>query len=283
MSSPVAMRLQLRVELKRLRVQARMTQKLVADTLDWSPSKVIRIENGQVAVGVSDLRALVALYGMNDSTHLAELEQLARGSKRMPFSEYRGLISPDSMKFFGYESSAAVLRQVESLIFPGILQTEEYARGILSLRRDRAPEDVDRVVQTRRERQEILERPTPLLHFIFDEGVLRREVGSPAVLRGQLLRAVELVRGGRISIQVLPFGLGYHEALRGSFIHLEFDLASESDVLYLENTRGGSSQFFEDVTTTGEYKETFYILEDKALSAERSAELMEEVAEALRG
>lgn len=282
MSSPVAMRLRLRVELKHLRVEAGLTQKYVADTLDWSPSKVIRIETGQVAIGVSDLRALVTLYGMNDGGHLADLEQLARASKRMPFSEYRDVISADSMKFFGYEGSAAVLRQVESLIFPGILQTEEYARSILSLRRDRTSDQVDRVVQTRRERQEILERATPLLHFIFDEGVLRREVGSPAILRGQLLRAVELVRAGRASIQVIPFSRGYHEALRGPFIHLEFDIASESDVLYLENVRGGPSQFFEDAATAGEYKEIFYILEDKALSAESSTELMEGLAESLR-
>src|SRR4051812_5233486 len=93
MSSPVAMRLQLRVELKRLRLQAGLTQKYVADTLDWSPSKVIRIENGQVAIGVSDLRALTSLYGMTDDGQLRELEQLARGSKRLPFSEYRDVIS----------------------------------------------------------------------------------------------------------------------------------------------------------------------------------------------
>src|SRR5262245_2951824 len=66
-SSPVAMRLQLRVELKRLRVGAGLTQKAVADSLDWSTSKVIRIENGSNAVSVSDLRALAGLYGLTSA------------------------------------------------------------------------------------------------------------------------------------------------------------------------------------------------------------------------
>jgi transcriptional regulator with XRE-family HTH domain len=281
MSSPVAMRMRLRVELKRLRAEAGLTQKFVADTLDWSPSKVIRIENGQVAVGVSDLRALVALYHMTDESRLAELEQLARGSKRLPFSEYRDVMSSDGIKYFGYEASAAVLREVQATVFPGLLQTEEYTRGIISLR-ERTAEQIDRIVQSRRERQEILENPDPLLHFIVDEGVLWRQVGNAEVLRVQLLRAIDLVENGRVSIQVLPFTLGYHEALRGPFVHVEFGMASEGDVLYLENSRGGPPQFHEDVETTGAYKESFYALEDKALDPFDSLARMKAAEEALR-
>jgi transcriptional regulator with XRE-family HTH domain len=277
MSSPVAMRLQLRVELKRLRVEAGLTQKYVADTLDWSPSKVIRIETGQVAVGVSDLRALASLYGMEDRAHLADLEQLARGSKKLPFAEYRDVITPDDIKFFGFESSAAVLRQVEPALFPGILQTEEYTRGILSLR-ERTSEQIDRIVQTRRERQEILERAEPRLHLLVDESALHRQVSGPTVLRVQLQRAIELIRSDRVSLQVLPYALGYHEALRGGFVHLEFGIASEADVLYLENRRGGSPQFHEDPETTGQYKSTFYVLEEKAMSEGDSTALLERLA-----
>jgi transcriptional regulator with XRE-family HTH domain len=280
MSSPVAMRLQLRVELKRLRVEAGLTQKYVADTLDWSPSKVIRIETGQVAIGVSDLRALTSLYGMEDRDRLAELEQLARGSKRLPFSEYRDVVAADDIKYFGYEASAAVLRVVDPVIFPGILQTEEYTRGILSLR-DRTAEQIDRIVQTRRERQDILDRAEPSLHLILDESVLHRQVNGPTVLRVQLQRVIGLVRSGRVSVQVLPFAVGYHEALRGPFVHLEFGIASEADVLYLENKRGGQPQFHEDPETTGQYKDTFYSLEDKARSSAESAEMMEQVANSL--
>lgn len=280
MSSPVAMRLRLRVELKRLRVEAGLTQKHVADTLDWSPSKLIRIENGQVAVGVSDLRALSSLYGSVDDQQFAELERLARGSKRMPFSEYRDVVPSEGIKYWGYEGSAAVLRQVQPLVFPGLLQTEEYTRGVLALR-DRTEEHIDRLVQSRRERQEVLDHQAPpLLHFILDEGVLHRRVNGPNVLRGQLQRVLELLESGRISVQILPFDLGYHEALRGPFAHLEFGIANEADIVYIESDRSGP-QFYEDLETTGSYKETFYKLEDKALQAADSAQLMRSVIETL--
>ncbi|WP_214404165.1 helix-turn-helix domain-containing protein [Pseudonocardia lacus] len=280
MSSPVAMRLQLRVELKRLRVEAGLTQKYVADRLDWSPSKVIRIENGQVAVAVSDLRALTAIYGQRDEQVLATLERLARGSKRLPFTEYRDILTSDTINFFGYEGSAAVIRQVNPAVVPGILQAEEYARSVLGLR-DRTPAEIDRMVQTRRDRQEILESDRPLLHFILDESVLRRQVGGPSVMRSQLSWILELVDSGRISVQVLPFELGYHECLRGSFVHLEFGSASESDILFMENAWGGRPQFFEDLETTGSYKEIFYGLENKALDAIASTALIRGIQEFL--
>jgi transcriptional regulator with XRE-family HTH domain len=282
MSSSVAMRLQLRMELKRLRVEAALTQKYVADTLDWSPSKIIRIENGQVAVAVSDLRALVFLYGLRDEARLAELEQLARASKKLPFSEYRDVISPDSMKYFGYEGSAAVLRQVQPLVLPGLLQTEEYTRGVLALR-DRTSEQMDRIIQVRRERQEIIEQPAPLLHFILDEAILRRQVNGPRVLRGQLQKILDLSVAGRISVQVLPFELGYHEALRGPFVHLEFGMVSEPDIVYVDNAQSGPPLFFENPEATGPYKEMFYILEDKALDPADSAALIQAVTDSLPG
>jgi hypothetical protein len=190
------------------------------------------------------------------------------------------VISPDSMKFFGYEGSAAVLRQVEPLIVPGLLQSEEYTRGVLSLR-DRTAEQIDRTVQTRRERQEILEHPVPLLHFILDECVLYRQVSGLSVQRGQLERILDLMQRERISVQILPFSLGYHEALRGPFVHLEFGVASEADVVYMENARGGTPQFIEEAATTGSYKETFYILEDKALPPGESIALLRRVADSL--
>lgn len=280
MSSPVAMRLQLRVELKRLRVEAELTQKYVADTLDWSPSKVIRIENGQVAVAVSDLRALTALYGLRDEHALAALEHLARGSKRLPFTEYRDILTADTINFFGYEGSAAVIRQVDPAIVPGLLQTEEYARGILALR-DRTADQIDRIVQTRRERQDILDQSAPRLHFLLDECVIHRQVNGPMVLRSQLERVLELQQRDRISVQILPFSVGYHEALRGPFAHLEFGIASEADVLHMENARGGAPQVFEDAATTGSYKETFYVLENKALSRDQSDVLMRGMADSL--
>ena len=89
MNDPVTMRRKLRVELKRLRATRELTQRNVAERLDWSQSKVIRIENGSVAVGVTDLQALLRLYGVDDQETIDSMVEMARGSKRLPFTDYK--------------------------------------------------------------------------------------------------------------------------------------------------------------------------------------------------
>src|SRR3954462_9212976 len=119
------MRRRLRVELRRLRTAADLTQREVADALEWSPSKIIRIESGQVGITVTDLKALVAHYGLRDDAQVASLTELARGSKRQPFVEYRDVLSAETVKFLGYEASASRVRLVQPTLVPGPLQTEE--------------------------------------------------------------------------------------------------------------------------------------------------------------
>jgi transcriptional regulator with XRE-family HTH domain len=257
------MRRRLRVELKRLRTGADMTQREVADALDWSPSKIIRIESGQVGITVTDLRALVGHYGMHDSEQLATLIELARGSKRQPFVEYRDVLSAETVKFHGYESSASRIRQVQPLVVPGLVQTEEYSRGMLAAYGMTGPR-ADRVVESRRERQEVLDRnPPPELHLILDESILRRSVGGPGVMRNQLQHLIQLNKQPNIDIQVLPFEAGAHEGQRGPFVLLEFPEASDPDVVYLEYARGPST-FTDDAATAADYQERFLALEDQA-------------------
>ena len=94
MNDPVTMRRQLRAELKRLRAERDLTQRHVAEQLDWSPSKIIRIEKGVVAIGVTDLQALLRLYDVQDKATIDALVAMARGSKRLPFNEYPTSLRP---------------------------------------------------------------------------------------------------------------------------------------------------------------------------------------------
>jgi transcriptional regulator with XRE-family HTH domain len=257
------MRRRLRVELKRLRTDAGITQRDVAKALYWSPSKVIRIESGQVGITVTDLRALASLYGLDDEDQLAALTEMAQGSKRQPFVEYRDVLSQDTIKFYGYESSASLIRQVEPLLVPGLVQTEEYSRAVLGAYGN-SPDRIERIFESRRERQELLEREQrPELFLIVGEAVLRQLVGGPEVMRNQLQHLLDLSEKNVASIQVLPFELDAHDGLRGPFIHLEFPVASDPDVLFLEHSRGTSS-FSDDPVQTGLYQEKFFALEDLA-------------------
>ena len=263
MNDPVTMRRKLRVELKRLRTAQGFTQRHVAERLDWSQSKVIRIENGSVAIGVTDLQALLRLYGVEDRAVIESLEEMARGSKRLPFTDYKDILSPETLRYFAYESSASIIRQVQPLLVPGLLQTEEYARALLTSM-GTEPSRIDQLWAARTERQELLERPEPpQMFFILDEAAVHRPVGGEAVMRNQRAHLVGLAARPKITIQVVPFEVGAHPGMRGPFIYLEFPDADDIDVLYLEQQMG-DYVFRDEEDVTGRYLETFFALERMA-------------------
>ena len=270
MDDSAAMRRRLRVELKRMRGTAGLTQRDVAQALDWSPSKVIRIESGKVGISVTDLRALVGLYGERVDSYQDELESLARGSKRQPFADYRDILPADTIRFFGYESSASLIRQVHPLLIPGLLQTEDYTRALLQAF-GTEQSVIDRVVESRRERQEVLDREQPPKIFtIVDEAVLRRRVGGTDVMTRQLEHLLRLADRSWVSIQVVPFLAGAYETIQGPFVHLEFPDANDPDVVFLDTRQGGT--FIDDAEVTGSYQEVFLGLEDLASRPEQLAE-----------
>lgn len=274
-----AMRLQLRLALKKRRQDAALTQRDVSTNFEWSPSKIIRIESGEVSVGLIDLRAMLQFYRVTEDDVIKQMEEWARGSKQLPYSEYRDILSPSGIKYFGYEGAALYLRQFEPLVVPGLLQTEAYTRAMLGTRFT-DPRRADRIVETRRERQEILGRDAPKLEFILDEAVLRREVGGAAVMRAQLRRMREIVDAGNATVAVIPFEAGAHIGHRGSFVLLEFDVQGEADVVYLENPRGGP-QFHEEVEVTSSYSEEWTSLESSAAPADRTGYYLDRALESL--
>ena len=273
MTDPVTMRRKLRVELKRLRTARQLTQRNVAERLDWSQSKIIRLENGTVAVGVTDLRALLELYGVAEESVVSDLVEMARGSKRQPFAAYKDVLRPETLRYFAYESSASIIRQVEPLVLPGLLQTEEYARALLTTY-DIDKNRLDKIWDSREERQELLDRrEPPKMFFIVDEGTVRRSVGGEGVMRRQLTHLLQLAERPTVTIQVLLFQQGAHKALRGPFVYLEFPGADDPDVLYVESPTG-DSVFRDDVDVTVPYLEDFFQLEQQASSPDELSETL---------
>jgi transcriptional regulator with XRE-family HTH domain len=258
-----ALRRRLTAELRRRRAEAKLTQRQVAERLDWSPSKVIRIEQGTVRVGVTDLQALLHLYGVSDDDAIAELTAMARESKKLPFAEYREVFPNEAIRYFQYEANASIIRQVEPQLVPGLLQVEEYSRAILDTYR-KSPEQADKIVESRKERQELFERSEPPeAFFILDEAVLRRAVGSPKIMARQIDHMVEMARRPGVSIQIIRFSAGAHTALAGPFVHLEFPAENDPDVIFVENTLG-DTLFRDDEDVTADYREQFWALEDLA-------------------
>jgi transcriptional regulator with XRE-family HTH domain len=247
-----------------------MTQRSVAERLEWSPSKVIRIESGDTGVSAVDLRALCQLYQLTDADSIERLLSWARYSRRLPYVQYAEILNKDSITFFGYEDAAAVIRQVEPLVIPGLLQTDDYAAEILGLRQ-RDERVIENLVDVRRARQEALSRSEspPQLNCILDESVLRRVVGGPSVFARQLEALREASTRPNVSIRVLPFTAGATLALGGPFIVLEFSDVADPPFLYIENPREGAPRINERDESIGPFLDSFIALEEVASPAEQ--------------
>lgn len=256
-------RYRLRTELKAARQAADLTQRQVARTLDWSPSKVIRIESGDVSVSTTDLKALLETYHIPD--RFAELSELARGSRKQPWAQYSDLFSAELRQFFSYEASAQTIRQSESVQIPALLQTDAYAAEIITKVYGFAASELERHLKVRRARRQILEpHPNrPLVHFVLAEPVLQWQVGGASVMRQQLQAIRDVAHGGSgISIQVLPVRVGANFGMRGTFVHLEFGEGAQ-DVLFLDDPVV-RKVFRDEVDLVAEYRRGFTTLQAAA-------------------
>jgi transcriptional regulator with XRE-family HTH domain len=242
---PATTRRRLRFELRRLREEKSLRQDEVVDKLDWSLSKLIRIENGSVGVSVTDVRALLGIYGAPTSV-ADELVALARSARqRRWWSSYRDILNQQYQEFIGFEADAARLRQFHPSIVPGLLQTETYIRAMIpALALSPLPEAVyESLVQVRlRRQQEILDSDDPPeFVVVIDEAALRRPVGGLDAMRDQLRHIAEVQSQDTVTLGILPFSAGPHVGMQGAFHIMEFAADEDDDVLYLENALGDVS------------------------------------------
>jgi transcriptional regulator with XRE-family HTH domain len=270
---PVVAQRRLRTTLRNLRLRQgqRKTQKQVATALDWSPSKLLRLEGGHVPIATSDLIALLAQYGITDEQQVNAWVELARISRKPTIRDtYLDIFSKAFAEFIQHESYASVIRQYETKLIPGILQTEDYAEAILrAYIRPTPPEtELSRRVQARLERADQLlnrSKNQPEMFFILDEAVVRRQVGreseNPTLMPRQLQHLKELSNRPNIQIQIVPYSYGIYAALRGPFELLEFEDPADLPMLYRE-TPLGDELFHEDIDEIAPYLDIFTELEE---------------------
>jgi transcriptional regulator with XRE-family HTH domain len=278
---PVVQSRRLRGELRELRRAMKQTQAQVADAMDWSSSKVIRMESGDGRITVSDLRALLSHYRVTDAKRVDRLIEMARNTRNDPWQEFKDVHQPTSLKFFGFEGSSSLIRDFSPALVPGLLQTEEYAKALLAQTFGKEKFEIERRWEARAKRQELHDRSAPPdMFFVFDEAVVRREVGGPGVMRRQLERLVERSRERHISIRVIPFRAGAHPGMTGPFVVMEFPNRDDDDVLYLEHV-GGEKVTRDDPQVTETYVDEFFKLERAALSEDDTRALLGEIIDDL--
>jgi transcriptional regulator with XRE-family HTH domain len=281
---PVVQRARLTAELQRLRRDAGKTQEEVAHALDWSASKLIRIEGGNVRISTTDLQALLRHYGVSDEDRISELSALARGAReRGWWTLYKESLDDAYSTYLGYELGASFIRSFSPLLIPGLLQTEEYARALTI---EYVPGPVaEAVIEVRMQRQDKMfsREDLPQQHYVLDEAVIRRRVGGQRdqeIMPRQLARLLELARRPDITIELIPFEKGAHFGMRGEFTVLGFE-TGPAGVLYLENMQRPVTVTESDEVAS--YLEAFDHLRQLALREDESITFIKAAAAQMNG
>lgn len=275
--------------LRDLRNKAGLLVKDAARGLEWSEAKLWRIETGQTSLRSLDVEAMCRLYGASPELTQA-LMGLAKETKARGWWHAYGDVVPEWFDvYIGLESAAARLSWYEQELIPGLLQTEDYARTLITADHPGAdPADLERRVHLRITRQALLRRPIdpPVMQVALNESVIRRPVGGTQIMAAQLGRLVEAMELPGVSLRVVPFRAGFHRGLlSGSFEILRFPpngdgKDSEPPTVYADLFTG--ALYLDKPGEIERYSEAFEDIWQTALGESASRDLITQAAEELR-
>lgn len=276
---PTVRRRRLGTELRRLREDHSLKLEEAADKLGLAASTLSRIETGKAPTRTAYLSTMFEMYGIDDPGMRQVLTEMAReGHRKGWWAVYDDVLPTGFGIYVGLEAEAAALRVYEDQVVHGLLQTEAYARTVMSaVRRRQTARQIDRLVELRMQRQEVLTREDPLrLWLILNEPVIRRMVGGPEVMSHQLAHLFEASQWPNVTLQVLPLSSGVHPALSGPFCILEFPERSDPDVVYAEGVAGHA--YLERDADVRACAEVFDLLRAAALSPADTTEMISAMA-----
>jgi len=262
--SPTVARRRVRLALREAREAAEFTQLQVAEEMEWSLSKVIRIENGDVSISPNDLRPLLSYLGFKDRALINALIADAKVARMRTHAAWWQ--SPDFKeipdvlrRYIEYEASAVAVRSFCIRYIPGPLQIPEYAEALTGSFEGQIPDDrVKVLIEARRRRREaMLDRLGKTLDYyaIFEEPVFLRKTGGAAVFTAQLRELHRLAVAGQMKIRMLPLELDVPIANNATFDLVALGDGGENEVLYREN--GLADELLEDKISTSRHLERF--------------------------
>lgn len=275
--SPAAARRRLRFALRAAREAADLTQAEVAERLEWSVSKVNRIENGEVTISSTDLRALMALLGVTDPETVERLTSWARTARSRGWwdaPEYRAHLTPAMRQLIQYEAEATGIRCFQPTIVPGALQTPEYARAVLEFWSELSEETrtARQAIRAERRRRLFDDSSAPPYHLVLDESVVLRRVGGAAVMAAQLRLLLDVIRTSKLYVRIIPLTAGAVVGQLGNFTVIDL-YGDENAILYREVPPDDIIMDAHDVVQ--KYRQAFEQMWDVALSLEDSITFIE--------
>jgi transcriptional regulator with XRE-family HTH domain len=261
--------------LRRLRQAADAKLEEVADRIGVRVSTLSRIETGKAPCRAAYVTTMLDMYGVADEKQRQVLVEMARqGQQRGWWAIYDDVLPAGFEIYVGLETEAASLRAYDTHLIHGLLQTEEYARELFRASRPNDdPESIQRLVDLRMRRQQVLTRDEPFdLWVVLDEAVLHRAIGGRQVMYEQLGRLVDAAAAPHVTLQVLPFAKGSHAGMDGTFSLLEFPEQTELDVVFIECPAG--SIYLEKLPDIRRYSLMFDRLRADALPPDESADFL---------
>lgn len=279
-ASPTVLRRRLGAELRNLRQAKNLTAAQVAKSLVWSESKVSRIEGGKSPLSDQDAKLLLNEYGVQDPEEVRQFIALTRRSRQNGWWHSFGDALPEWFKpYLGFESDAASIWTYQTELVPGLLQTEDYAKVVIKATwPELSTDEVEARASARAQRKDILtdEHP-PKVWAILNEAVVRRVVGSAAIMEEQLKALADMAEElPNVTVQVLPFDAGAHVSMGYSFSHLSFEDVPGS-IVYAEGLT--SATYLDKQPDLSRHEDIFQRLVAAAERPEKSADMIRNIAE----
>jgi transcriptional regulator with XRE-family HTH domain len=282
-AKPPTVRLRrLAAALRRLRADSGLTREEVEEQTGVNPGTLYRLESARSRPQKRTLIALLNLYEVTGDLR-ADLLDLSKNADGQGWLRpYHAELPEEYAAYISFESEARATRNYESLYIPGLLQTEDYARSAIHGTLPTATgEEVENRVRARMERQERLAGESPVeLWAIADEAAIRRQVGGPKVMRAQLEHLLAAARQPNITVQVIPYDVGAHPGMPGSFIYMEFTDPADPDLVYVDTLAG--DLFLESDDDLRLYASMFDHLRAIALSPAKTKGLITDITESLK-
>ena len=282
-ASPTVRRRRLAAELRGIRESKGKSGDAVAAALKWSPSKISRYERARTGLRPRDVERLLDYYQITGPRRTLLLTLAEDAAQKGWWEEYGDSLSEDYQQFIGLEHEATSIAIWHVDVVPGLLQTEAYARHIISSYgrvEPVTPGMIGRMIKVRMQRQQVLDRDGLALTVVLDESVLRRRIGSEAVMREQLDRLVREGDRPNMAVRILPLD-AQHIVFGESFtifgFGLGFDDGDDSDAILQDVV--STEQLRTGFTVEGErdtylHRIAFQMLVDSSLDQERSRDLI---------
>jgi len=278
---PTVRRRRLAELLRQLRVEAQLSVEEGAGRLEWSLSKLYKIERAEHGISVGDTRLLLDLYAVPADRRDEVLGLVREARQRGWWHAYSDALPEPFTAYVGLEQDATSLMQYTAELVPGLLQTEDYARAVRrAAQLADTEETAERWLAVRSQRQARLRGDGALTYWaVLNEAVLRRVVGAAAAMQAQLRHLMDVAELPNVTLQVLAFDAGAHPAMDGSFTVVRFGDQAAPDVIYVENAT--SALYLEREQEVQRFTLIFDHVRARALDPDRSLRAIAEAAEQL--